>query len=515
MTDGVKNLDGKMGQVWMRMWFPLLVFSVFMILLVGKDELYSRFLANFSGVGKVIFEYGSQIGVWLSGAFLAQRFFTVFVWDGVIAGISGRPVPRLPKDFTGMLFFGIAGMGVVGTVFDKSITGIWATSGVFGIVLGIALRNVILDVFIGLSMHVEQSFRIGDWVMVHQNRRETHIVGQVIEINWRTTRLKTTEKNMIVVPNSKMGEAILTNYMQPKPYFRIDLDFALDYSVPPNRAIRLLEGAVKSLIDDTRILGQPEPEVRLDEALSYGQKYEVRFFILPTGVSPKESRHLVNRRVVEHLASAGISPAMEREIVYLEKDSRFEESDPGKDERIRGTLCANSLFGKLPETEINHLAGYVKVSEYIAGKSLFRQGNKGTSMFVLMEGLLSSEMEYQDILVSTVNESIQPTEHFGEECVLGPNVRGATVKAVTDCLVLEISAKAVMEVAGRSGAFLTLLNQETSLSKIKTMEGKHKVSKPSGSSAKKSSARKPLSSSIQTFFTDLFPSHPSSKKEKL
>ena len=95
--------------------------------------------------------------------------------------------------------------------------------------------------------------------MVHQNRRETHIVGQVIEINWRTTRLKTTEKNMIVVPNSKMGEAILTNYMQPKPYFRIDLEFVLDYSVPPNRAIRLLEGAVKSLTDDTRILGHPEP----------------------------------------------------------------------------------------------------------------------------------------------------------------------------------------------------------------------------------------------------------------
>jgi hypothetical protein len=105
MTDGVKILDGKMGRVWMRMWFPLLVFSIFMVLLVGKDELYSRFLANFSGVGKVIFEYGSQIGVWLSGAFLAQRFFTVFVWDGVIAGISGRPVPRLPKDFYGHALF--------------------------------------------------------------------------------------------------------------------------------------------------------------------------------------------------------------------------------------------------------------------------------------------------------------------------------------------------------------------------------------------------------------------------
>ena len=91
------------------------------------------------------------------------------------------------------------------TVFDKSITGIWATSGVFGVVLGIALRNVILDVFIGLSMHVEQSFRIGDWAMVHQNRRENHIVGQVIEINWRTTRLKTTGEKYDCCPKQQDG----------------------------------------------------------------------------------------------------------------------------------------------------------------------------------------------------------------------------------------------------------------------------------------------------------------------
>lgn len=510
--DGVKILEGKLGRVLIRMWFPVFVFSVFIILLLGKEELYERFLSNFSGVGKVIFEYGSPIGVWLSGAFLAQRFFTVFVWDGVIAGISGRPVPRLPKDFTGMLFFGIAGMGVVATVFDKSITGIWATSGVFGIVLGIALRNVILDVFIGLSMHVEQSFRIGDWVMVHQNRRETHIVGQVIEINWRTTRLKTTEKNMIVIPNSKMGEAVLTNYMQPKPYFRIDLEFVLDYSVAPNRAIRLLGAAVKSLTDDSRILNHPEPEIRLDEALNYGQKYEVRFFILPTGVSPKESRHLVNRRVVEHLARAGISPAMEREIVYLEKNNGKDRSGNEGDYNVRNILDSNALFSRLPKQEINHLIGYFRMKECAAGENLFRQGNEGKTMFVLMEGLLSSEVEYEEVETSVVRESIQPTEHFGEECVLGPNTRSATVKAVTDCQVLEISAEAVMEVAKRNGAFLTMLNQETSLSKIKTIEGKHKVSKPSTAPFQKSSSKKPLTSSIQTFFTDLFPSPPSSKK---
>ena len=102
--------------------------------------------------------YGSQIGLWLSATFLVQRIITVFVWDGLIAGISGRPVPRLPKDVTGMILFGLAVMGVLATVFDKSVTGIWATSH-FGVVVGIALQRD-LGRFIGLSMHLEQSFQL-------------------------------------------------------------------------------------------------------------------------------------------------------------------------------------------------------------------------------------------------------------------------------------------------------------------------------------------------------------------
>ena len=175
------------------------------------------------------------------------------------------------KDVTALCIFGVSVVGVMATVFDQSVTGIWATSGALSVVIGIALRNVILDVFIGLSMHIEKSFQIGDWVMVHQNRKETHIVGQVFEINWRTTRLKTTAKNMVVVPNSRMGEAILTNYMQPKPHFRIDLNFILDYAVSPERAIRVLMAGVSALVDNKRILGDPAPEVRLDAASQSGR----------------------------------------------------------------------------------------------------------------------------------------------------------------------------------------------------------------------------------------------------
>ena len=73
----------------------------------------------------------------------------------------------------------------------------------------------------------------------------------------------------------------------------------------------------------------------------------------------------------------------------------------------------------------------------------------------------------RELTILGIMEKIQPAEHFGEECVLGPNNRHATVSAVTDCLVLEIEAEQVMEVARRNGVFLGLLNQETNLSKYK------------------------------------------------
>ena len=97
---------------------------------MSKDELVEKFLGNVSSVVESGLAYGSQIGMWLSGAFLVQRLITVFFWDGLIAGISRRPVPRLPKDVTAMILFGVAVMGVLATVFEQSITGIWATSGV-------------------------------------------------------------------------------------------------------------------------------------------------------------------------------------------------------------------------------------------------------------------------------------------------------------------------------------------------------------------------------------------------
>ena len=88
-----------------RIWLPATVFAVFLLALFNRQELVDRFLENANFLTRNFVEYGVQIGVWLSAAFLINRLVGVLFWDGFIGRLSDRPVPRLPRDLTAMVLF--------------------------------------------------------------------------------------------------------------------------------------------------------------------------------------------------------------------------------------------------------------------------------------------------------------------------------------------------------------------------------------------------------------------------
>ena len=132
-----------------RIWLPAAVFAVFLLALFNRQELVDRFLENANFLTRNFVVYGVQIGVWLSAAFLVNRLIGVLFWDGFIGRLSERPVPRLPRDLTAMVLFSIAVLAIISTVFERDITSMLAASGVAGVIIGLALRTVILDLFKG------------------------------------------------------------------------------------------------------------------------------------------------------------------------------------------------------------------------------------------------------------------------------------------------------------------------------------------------------------------------------
>ena len=134
------------------------------------------------GTARRVISLGLQTAVWLTAAFAIIRIVQVFIWERLAADYLGAPVPRLIRDMVAGIIMMIACSGVAGIVFERDITGILATSGLLGIVIGFSLQTIILDVFTGLAIHFDRPFSIGDWIKMHGEMRGTN--GQVLEINY-------------------------------------------------------------------------------------------------------------------------------------------------------------------------------------------------------------------------------------------------------------------------------------------------------------------------------------------
>ena len=486
-----------------RIWLPATVFAMFLLALFNRQELVDRFLENANFLTRNFVEYGVQIGVWLSAAFLMNRMIGVLFWDGFIGRLSDRPVPRLPRDLTAMVLFSVAVLAIISTVFQRDITSMLAASSVFGVIVGLALRTVILDLFMGLAIHIERPFKIGDWLMIHQNRVETHIIAEVIEINWRTIRLRTTRNNMVVVPNSKMGDTIVTNYMEPKPHFRIDLDFTIDFEVPSERVLRVMTAGLKAVTDGEGILDDPVAEVRIKDSTLEGAEYEVRFFILPAKISPNEARHVVNRSVLEHLIHSGITPAHAKEEIFLQRRER-RALDASLDEDLYQLLTRTELFRKLNAAEFAAVFREMRKRDLAEGETLYAQGDAGDSMFICVEGLLASAITVRGQGEVKV-ETLRAGQHFGEGTIFKTTSRTTTVTAEADSLVYEIERHVIeplLDVRLDLREQLEKgLKQQTDRIKDSWREARRKKAEDQ---RKKTVRKSPVKKVVQAFFPGMF-----------
>ena len=84
-----------------------------------------------------------------------------------------------------------------------------ATSAVGAVVVGFALQDTLGNFFAGLAIQIEKPFRVGHWIRV--GGRE----GQVQEVTWRATKLRTKDGQFLIVPNSVISKDAILNYSEP------------------------------------------------------------------------------------------------------------------------------------------------------------------------------------------------------------------------------------------------------------------------------------------------------------
>jgi len=362
-----------------RLWRSFSFFLLTAAFTFWNRDLLLQFGSEAITQSQKVLAYVIQIGIWLSAAHFLNRLVQVFVWDGLISRALGTPLPRLIKDISTIVIYVIAITGIVGIVFNKDVTAFWATSGVVGIVIGLAVQNMILDVFTGLAINIDRPYKIGDWIKVHgTGGSEKDVVGRVAEVNWRTTRLETVDDSIVVMPNSFLGKMVVTNYWGAGDQSRFETTFCLDFSVPTERAIRVLEAGARAATGNKGILDSPVPNVIVRGTTAVGVEYTVRYWMdgWGKGRTLGVARGHITTSILAHLKQAGLALAYPKQDLFYEKmPVRQLDSKSLED---RATLLGNTvLFKHLENGEIFDLAGRIQQRYFKRGEQIIAQGKNG------------------------------------------------------------------------------------------------------------------------------------------
>ena len=417
-----------MLQRLVRLRWPLLLLLLLLAPTLLWPDLTSRLGDTLDSTARVA-RNGLSAAIWLSGAWLLIRLIDVVVWEGMVAPRLGGKVPGLLKDVVAVAVFALALTGVLALVFDLDVTGFWATSGVVGLVVGFAIQSMIADVFSGIALNVDRPFHIGDWIRLSNRAREI-IIGEVVETNWRSTRIRCVDGTTVIVPNGWIARDIVTNLTRPRVESRFEMRFCLDFDVPVERALRILEAGVRSA---TGVLKTPAPKVRVVGPTRTGVDYEIRYWLLCSDVSPSRGRHAVASAVLDQLHRAGLTLAYDKHDVFTaEMPTRQLDT-----RRNRQQIVARvDLFTDLVESELATLAQSVREVRMPRGSDVVRAGEQGDSMYILVEGLL-------DVLVHNDGNEvlvghIRAGEFFGEMSLLTGEPRSATVRCATEIVAFEV-----------------------------------------------------------------------------
>jgi small-conductance mechanosensitive channel len=148
---------------------------------------------------------------------------------GLIRSYSGKAGPAMPvtsftQNISRIIIFTI-GLLIILRNMGISIAPILATLGVGGLAVALALQDTLSNFFSGFYIIVSRQVKVGDFV-----RLESGDEGFVTDINWRTTKIRMLQNNVLLIPNEKLTKSVIINYYQPDREIAVTVKVGVHYS---------------------------------------------------------------------------------------------------------------------------------------------------------------------------------------------------------------------------------------------------------------------------------------------
>jgi len=233
--------------------------------------------------------------------------------------VKSANIPLAPTGLTYIIIKGLVvliGVLIILNYVGISIAPILTTLGVGGLAVALALQDTLSNLFAGIQILIERSVRVGDFVKIEEG-----IEGYVEDITWRTTRIRMLPNNIVIVPNSKMAQSMITNFYLPVPHMALRIPVSVSYDSDPQHVENvILDEVKKSTSAIQELIMDPEPVVRFmpgfgDSSLDftlivYVKEYADQF--------PVQSE--LRKRIFNRFKEEGIEIPFPQRVIHIAKE---------------------------------------------------------------------------------------------------------------------------------------------------------------------------------------------------
>jgi len=335
-------------------------------------------------------------------------------------------MPRILEDITVIIGYG-AWLMVRLRFAGLDLSQLVATSAVITAVVAFAMQDTLGNILGGLSIHLDHSVEIGDWVMADG------VSGRVVDIRWRYTKIETRNGEKVVMPNSQLMKnkfTVVGGSRENRVAWRRWVWFNVGFEHPPGKVLGVVERVVREA-EIPNVSQNPLPSCVLMEFGPGYSRYALRYWLTdPALDDPTDSQ--VRLHVVNALERAGMSMAIPAEERHIVKENEAHEKVRSEREMARRMQALDdvALFDSLMQEEKQSLALWLTHSPFTAGDIVTRQGAVADWLYILVSGEAEVWLEQQGEkrLLSTLPAG----SVFGEMGLMTGEPRTATVIAKTD-----------------------------------------------------------------------------------
>ncbi len=370
-----------------------------------------------------------------------------YVWDLYFEQKRQTLIPHFLREVIGGLIFLIALLFVLSSGYpaEAQLKGLLAGSGIVAIILGFAGQSFFAGIIAGVSIQINRPYKVGDWLQVGER------FAEVMEINWRSTRLRTNDAIYLDIPNNEMVSHAIVNLHYPTQVHAMRIRVGVEYKNPPNRVKDALFRAASSA---EGVLAEPKVKIFLVDFADSAVIYEIKFY-MGNHARINEINDAVRTNVWYELKRQRITIPFPIRTLHVER--RAARTVQEDQEEARTILRDEPLFECLSDAQIDNLVKDARLNHFGRGERVIQEGAEGDSMFVLLRGAAQVSVSKNGSSIPVA--SLGAGDCFGEMSLLTGERRTATVRAESDCYVMEISKPVMAEVIRDSPDCLERLSE--------------------------------------------------------